>query len=100
MAMILCPTHGASPVKFVCAHLNGDFAAERPIRSSRLIYVLLRGVDPPDNLWFSTLFCDDCLSSLNIPNATDTLYDDDVEAHYQQLIRYQPYLLCLHCFRQ
>jgi hypothetical protein len=97
MALYLCPTHGTSPVQFVCAHLGEDFAAERPLRSSRLIRVLLRDIEPPNDIWFGTLLCDACIRSLAIPDGTDTLYDEEVEARYQQL--YQPHVLCIHCFR-
>jgi hypothetical protein len=98
MALFLCPTHGTSPVQFVCAHLAQDFATERPLRSSRPIRILLRDIEPPNDLWFGTLLCDACILSLRIPSHANALYDNEVEARYQQL--YQSHALCLHCFRQ
>ena len=98
MALYLCQTHSTSPVQFVCAHVGDDFTARHPLRSSRRIRVLLRGFVPPDDLWFSILLCDACIRDCGVADGADTLYDDEVEAHCQQL--YQPHVLCLHCFRQ
>ena len=98
MALFLCPTHGPSPVQFVCAQVHEDYAKGNPLRAARLIRVLLRDISPPDDLWFDTLLCDDCVCRLGIPDGTDTLYDDEVEARYPEL--HQPHVLCQHCFRQ
>ena len=98
MTLFLCPSHGTSPVEFVCDHLGADFASGAAFRPGRQFTVLLRDFDPPDEVWFVRQICHECISDFGLPQDRETLYDDEVEASYQQL--YTPHCLCRRCYRE
>lgn len=95
MPLVTCPQHGPSPGQQVCEHLHADFFAPVPLRSFRRIPVLLRDYDPPDYEWFSVLLCSDCRTRFGIIDTVAALYDDEVEADYQQF--YRMLVLCSRC---
>ena len=101
MPCLICNKHG--PTTFVastCADLFDDFHSGKRLREHRKISVVF---DPPIDgypVWFSVLFCTECLATIGLGPDQDEVTEKDLEStlaeHKERFCRTRG--ICSRCF--